>query len=212
MQHLPAAHLLTRTSHRTSPPGRAAVSVMGEMALARARVHELCGPARRTLALGVARALEGPVIWIAPAWHPDRLNGAALPDWIDPGRLIFAQPNRPEDMLWTMEEGLRAGAVPLVVADLPEPPAMTPVRRLHLAAETGAAEGTVAPLGLILTPGQGGAQGVESRWALAPRHGAEGRTGWELTRLRARTAPQMRWRVSTAARGGLALGAAHAID
>lgn len=212
MQHTPAAHMLTRSSHRNPAPGKMAVTVMGELVLARARAHEICGPARRTLALAVARALTGPILWIAPAWQPDRLNGAALPDWIDPGRLILAHPRRPEDMLWVMEEGLRSGAVPLVVTDLPDPPAMTPVRRLHLAAETGAGEGTVAPLGLILTPGDGGAQGVESRWSLTPRHGAEDRRAWELHRLRARTAPQMRWRVSAAARGGLALGAPLAVE
>ena len=115
-----APHLLTRGT-RPAPPGRAGLSVLGEMTLARARVHELCGPARRTLALLVARATEGPVFWIAPSWGSDRLHPPAVARWIDPGRLIFLDPKRAEDLLWSMEEALRAGLVPLVVADLPAP-------------------------------------------------------------------------------------------
>ncbi|MFL4470604.1 hypothetical protein ACERZ8_12200 [Tateyamaria armeniaca] len=50
-------------------------------------------------------------------------------------------------------------------------------------------------MGLLLTPGMGGAQGVESRWHLAPDH--KGTPGtWALTRLRARTAPEQAWQVA----------------
>lgn len=204
MKHSPAPHLLTRAGQRPPEPGRDGVRFLGDLALARARVHEFCGPARRTLALQVARALTGPVFWISPEWHPDKLNGATLPEWVAPGRLIFVTPRRAEDLLWSMEECLRSGGAPIVVADIPAPPGLTPVRRLHLAAETGAAEG-IAPLGLILTPGAGGAGGVESRWHLAGRHTGPAEPGWELRRLRARTAPEARWQVAPAARGGLAL-------
>lgn len=196
-----APHMLTGSRQNEAPGLR----FLDHLALAPARVHELCGAARRTLALTVARALKGDIFWIVPAWAPDRLNGAALPTWIDPGRITYLAPKRAEDVLWSMEEILRAGIVPLVVADLPAPPALTPVRRLHLAAENGA-KGGLAPLGLILTPGQGGAPGVESRWSLAPAH-MPGRAAWQLERLRARTAPQARWEITPAATGGLALGA-----
>ena len=188
-----AAHLLTRTSHRA--PTASGVAFLGDLTLAMARVHELCGRARRTLALPIAGAMTGPVFWIAPGWSVDRLNAAAMGAFANPGRFTFVTPKRAEDVLWSMEEILRSGAVPLVVADLPAPPALTPVRRLHLAAETGAAEGRGAPLGLLLTPGDGGAAGVESRWELTPQHMRDGEDQWRWRRRRARTAPIKDWPV-----------------
>ncbi|MEM9969712.1 MAG: hypothetical protein AAF762_01250 [Pseudomonadota bacterium] len=193
-----AAHLLTRQSHRQR--GGDPVTCLDDLTLARSRAHELCGTSRRTLALTVAQAMQGPVLWIRPSWTPGRLNPEGMLRLIDPSRLIIVSPQRPEDLLWTAEEGLRAGIVPLIVADLPGPPSLTAVRRLHLAAETGAEMG-VAPLGLILTPGDGGAPGVESRWSLEPAHGQAGSECWRLNRRRARTEPEKEWRVAGGASG-----------
>jgi len=187
----PAPHLLTKAPHRPA----AGAAFLGDLALAPARVHEACGVARHTFALIVAAALRGPIMWIAPAWRPERLNAEGIVRFVDPSRFLFVTPRRDEDVLWSMEEALRAGCVPLVVADLPGPPALTPVRRLHLAAETGAAEGNVCPLGLLLTPGAGGAAGVETRWEMTPRHGPGAARAWALHRRRARMAPEAAWRV-----------------
>ncbi|MEM1386171.1 MAG: hypothetical protein AAF748_02650 [Pseudomonadota bacterium] len=159
------------------------------------RAHEICGNARRLLAALIAAAVEGPVFWIAPSWSTDRLNPEALVPLFDPGRLIFVEPKRAEDLLWCLEEVLRSGAVPLAVADLPEPPGLTPVRRLHLAAETGAGEAPGGPLALLLTPGEGGAPGVETRWQISSAHRASGPPCWALHRLRARHAKEQSWRL-----------------
>ena len=184
--------LLSRQTYR--PKHRAAQSFLGDLSLPLTRVHEICGNARRTLAMIIANQMQGPVFWISPGWLAGRLNADGVIRFINPGRITFLTPRRPEDLLWTMEEVLRSGAIPLVVADIPAPPALTPVRRLHLAAETGADEGTVKPLGLLLTPGTGGAQGVETRWHMAGAHGVAG-IGWALSRQRARTEPPQDWRV-----------------
>lgn len=183
-------HLLTRQSHHSARPS---LPLLGQFRLAGARAHEICGAARRRLALWLAAEAQGPVIWIRPAWHPDRLHMAGIRDEIDPGRLLMIAPERPEDLLWTMEEVLRAGVVAVAICDLPAPPGLTAIRRLHLAAEAGA-QGR-ALLGLVLTPGAGGAPGVESRWRLEPDHAPEG-LAWRLERLRARDAAPGAWRVT----------------
>lgn len=184
-----APHLLTRASHRTRTT--AGPAFVDGLTLAPGRVHEGCGAARMTFAMLVARAMTGPVLWIEPGWNAERLNPDGVQPFMAPGRLVFAAPRREIDLLWTMEEALRSGAAPLVVADLTGPPALTPIRRLHLAAEAA----PTPPIGLILTPESGGAPGVESRWRMEQAHGANAETAWTLDRLRARMAPETSWRV-----------------
>lgn len=190
-------HVLLGRAHHRPDTGQ---TLIGPLSLARGRVHEAHGPARHTLALMLARAMEGPVFWVAPAWSPERLYPQGLVNLgVNPGRITFIHARHPTDILWTLEEILRSGAVPLVVGDLPGPPGLTPMRRMQLAAEAGTEATGRAPLGLILTP-EGGAAGAESRWRLAPDHGA-GATGWRLARERARSDPPGDWRVVPQAEG-----------
>lgn len=191
--------------HHRGPHPHDLQPLAGDLSLRRGRVHELCGPSRVMLAARIMGKARGPVLWIRPGWVPERLNAAGLHPLADPARLILAQADRDEGLLWAAEEGLRSGAAPLVIAELLTPPALTPIRRLHLAAEAGAEaarrDGAVAPLGLILLPGAGGAQGTESRWHMAP---APSRTllwsdesSFTLTRLRARLLPPASWTLRT---------------
>lgn len=183
-----STQLLSRRHHHPRP----GLSLVGEISLRQSRLHECCGRARQLFALMLTAQTQGPVFWISPSWMPDQLNPDGMVGLVDPGRFIFVHPQRPEDILWTLEEILRSGVASLAVADIPGLPGLTPVRRLHLAAETGAAESGNKPLGLVLTPGTGGAQGVESRWQLDPAHTPEAET-WRLQRLRARTDPVAAW-------------------
>ena len=211
--HTPAAQALVPSPEPLR--SRGSLSLCPDVTLVHGRAHEICGGARRTLALWLATKTEGPVLWISPSWQSVDLHAEGVWHHFDPGRLIFLRVQRAEDLLWSVEEALRSGAVPLVVADLPGPPALTPVRRLHLAAEQGGdllgKRGT-APTALLLTPDQGGAPGVESRWQMLPRHlpqpdprvqpgapsGIEAAPvdRWKLNRLRARSQPPASWHVT----------------
>jgi len=188
-------HIDLLAADRTAPR----LPVLGDMALRLGRVHEFCGPARRTLALHAAARMAGPVLWVRPGWTAERLNPEGMqPMGVEPGRVIFVDGRRGPDLLWSAEDALRAGAAPLVVCELVAKPGLTPVRRLHLAAQTGAdtaaAWGGPPPLGLLLIQGQGGVPGVESRWYMTCAHTARG-PGWRLDRRRARDAPPMAWDV-----------------
>lgn len=192
--------LLARRPHRQ----KSGLPFLGDLTLTPARAHEFCGPSRRTLALMLAREMgqntDDPVFWIYPVWHQDRLHGPGIAHLINPGRITFLAARRPEDLLWTMEETLRAGCVPLVICELPGIPSLTAVRRLHLAAEGAARTHKTTPLGLLLIAGQGGIQGAESRWHMTPAHeGSQQR--WHLERQRARMEPPKTWLVKPDGRG-----------
>lgn len=189
--------LLSRAPARPRP-GLSLLNGCADMSLAHGRLHEACGPARQRFALWVAARTQGPVLWIAPAWAAGQMNACGIATIIDPARLIFITPRRPEDVLWSMEEALRSGAVGLAVADVPGLPGLTHVRRMHLAAEAGGQNRDAPPLGVLLTPGPGGAQGVETRWALTPAHKGPDMS-WRLDRLRARTAPPKSWTITQSA-------------
>lgn len=174
-------------------PERRMLVIAGEVAFAAGRVHEICGPSRRVLALMLAAMTSGAVAWAQPTWQRERLFPHGVAEFLNPGRIILAACRKPVDLLWTMEECLRSGAVGAVVAELSEPPGLTPVRRLQLAAEAGGQLGT----GVLLTPGMGGAPGVESRWHCA----ADPLGGWRLRRLRARMAPEAAFHLRQGPRG-----------
>ncbi|WP_439121443.1 ImuA family protein [Marivita sp.] len=184
-----AATLLSRRPHRPAPQ-----ITLGdpEIALRLGRVHELCGQARHMLAVSIVTQLGGPVVWITQQAATEYLCPEAIADQITPGHILFVTPSNKDMILWAMEDALRDGHAPVVVADLTAPPAMVPIRRLHLAAEAGCGIGACRPLALLLTPGQGGAPGIETRWSLEPAH-HNGAGHWTLSRLRARMAPPRDW-------------------
>jgi protein ImuA len=205
------------SEHGPRPHGRGMVPLPGGVAagigLARGRVHEFRGPSRVALAVQVMGECAGPVLWLYPGWQAERLYPDGVAAFADPARLICARVRRPEDALWSMEEALRSGVVGLVVAELPMAPALTPVRRLNLAAEAGAeaahhAGHGVAPLGLLLTGGEAVAAGAESRWRMAPLPSGsslleERGPVWRLERERARGAAPAVWRLSRGAQGAV---------
>lgn len=204
------------------PPPGAPLAGPGPLALARGRLHEATGPARRVLAaiLAGAAQAEGPVIWLRPAWRAERLCPQGLGPFADPGALVIAACPQAEDLPWAAEEALRSGAVALVVVELAAPPDLRQVRRLHLAAAEGVARaraaGTAcAPLGLALAAEvvEGALAGVESRWRLAPLPPDPGHPArlwrgtalpaWRLERLRMRDAPPAAWRLAAGPAGAL---------
>jgi protein ImuA len=116
------------------------------------------------LAARFAAALAGDggeVLWCL---RRDDLHAPGLlPLSLDPARLIVAWCARDEDLLWSMEEGLRCSAVAAVIGDCRNADALAQ-RRLQLAAEAGGGAG------LMLREAVSGALVLntpDSRWRIA---------------------------------------------
>jgi len=125
------------------------------------RMHEVVAgeagdASARVFAARIAGNRDGVCLWIAggrmPPLCPHGLSGL-----VDPDALILVQVGTPLDGLWTAEEGLRSGAVGMVVLESERPLDLLQSRRLQLAAEAG---GT---MGLFLGPDSGNTA-AETRW------------------------------------------------
>ena len=110
--------------------------------LARGAVHELVGMGgdeedgalAAAFAAGILGRLktDGIVLWCLP--RPDLYGPGLAALGLDPARLVLVRARRDADILWAMEEGLRATGVAAVVGEVGTFPAVAS-RRLQLAAE-----------------------------------------------------------------------------
>ena len=91
-------------------------------------------------------------------------------------RLHLLRPAGETDLLWCVEEALRAAPVGLVVAEPAKPLSLTAGRRFQLAAEAG------NTTGLMLIREGAGSNATETRWLCEPMAGAMGSTlhRWSL--------------------------------
>ncbi len=127
-----------------------------------ARVHEATGPGAVAFALMQAARQTGPVAWIAPAHEATGLLPAGMARIVSPARIMLVRAPSETDLLWSVEEVLRSGAVGMVIASPSKPLSLTAGRRLQLAAEAG------RTLGLLLIREGAGSNAVETRWHCAP--------------------------------------------
>jgi len=130
-------------------------------ALAPRRVHEAEGPGRRAFALFQCLRHAGRVVWILPAHEPKRPMLRGLPAGLAE-RLLLVVPKGETDLLWCVEETLRAVPVGLVIAEPQQPLSLTAGRRLQLAAEAGGTTGL-----MLIRDGQG-SNAAETRWRCDP--------------------------------------------
>lgn len=125
------------------------------------RVHEAAGRGRRAFALFQAARHPGPLVWILPGHAPELPMLRGLPRGVGE-RLHLLRPNGETDLLWCIEETLRAAPVSLVIAEPSNPLSLTAGRRFQLAAEAG------RTTGLILIREGAGSNAAETRWNCDP--------------------------------------------
>ncbi len=135
----------TATAYGATPFGLAAIDrVLPGGGLARGALHEILGAGgdeedgglAAAFAAGIlarlAMAADGIVLWCL--LRPDLYGPGLAALGLDPARLVLVRARRDAEILWAMEEGLRAPGIAAVVGEIG---ALDPVasRRLQLAAE-----------------------------------------------------------------------------
>ena len=135
-------HIEQPASHGVLPFGVAAIDrALPGGGLALGAVHEILGidgdeedgaAACGFIAGLLARLRMGPVLWCLK--RPDLYGPGLLAHGLDPARLVIVTVPRDEDILWAIEEGLRAPGLGAVIGEIGRLP-LVAGRRLQLAAE-----------------------------------------------------------------------------
>jgi protein ImuA len=174
------------------------------------------GPCLSPLKGGEGRGEGGLVLWCLS--RPDLYGPGLAAHGLDPGRIVLVQAPRDAEILWAMEEGLRAPGIAAVVGEVGTLPAVAS-RRLQLAAERS---GITA---FLLRRWRDGGQAAReralpnaaaTRWRIAalPSHPLRsepgvGRPRWRVELLRCRGGEPACWEVEvTDATGHVSLAAA----
>src|SRR5438067_9863590 len=135
-------HIEQPASHGVLPFGVAAIDrALPGGGLALGAVHEILGidgdeedgaAACGFIAGLLARLRRGPVLWCLK--RPDLYGPGLLAHGLDPARLVIVTVPRDEDILWAIEEGLRAPGLGAVIGEIGRLP-LVAGRRLQLAGE-----------------------------------------------------------------------------
>jgi protein ImuA len=208
----------TAAVHGVLPFGVAAIDrVLPGGGLARGALHEILGTGgdeedgalAAAFAAGIlgrlARTGDGTVLWCLP--RPDLYGPGLAAHGLDPAHLVLVRAGRDTEILWAMEEGLRAPGIVAVVGEVGTLAAVAS-RRLHLAAERS---GIIA---FLLRRWRDGAQAARernlpnaavTRWRIAalpsqslPGEPGVGRPRWRVELLRCRSGEPACWEVEEA--------------
>ena len=167
------------------------IPIYENIGLEHGRVHECYGPAKLFFPFILAQRCKSPILWIRPSYSKHMVNPDGVSKWVNPHRFIFVNSPSFKNALWCIEESLRVGTPPLIIAELEQIPTLTQIRRMHLAAKS-CKSSNIAPLPLILTPKDGSALCVETRWDIRPNH-ANKPYQWRLDLTRARLLPEKKF-------------------
>lgn len=163
-------------------------------------LHEVAGLPNDGAALGFTAWLtsllgtRGWVLWCRSerrGAETGQLYGPALAQFgIDMRRLLFVKAATSKDLLWAMEEGLRARRFAAVIGEGASPN-LIQTRRLQLAAETGGATAL-----MILPSNAGGISAAMTRWAVrADVAETPAQVRWHLQLARCRGGAHGAWHV-----------------
>jgi len=128
-------------AHGVLPFGVAAIDrVLPGGGLARGALHEILGVGGdeedgalvAAFAAHILGRLAGVVLWCLP--RPDLYGPGLAAHGLDPVRVVLVRVSHDTEILWAMEEGLRAPGIAAVVGEVGSLP-MVASRRLQLAAE-----------------------------------------------------------------------------
>jgi protein ImuA len=219
----------TAAIHGVLPFGIAAIDrVLPGGGLTRGALHEILGAGgdeedgalAAAFAAGILGRLattgNGIVLWCLP--RPDLYGPGLAAHGLDPERLVLVQALRDSEILWAMEEGLRAPGITAVVGEVGSLPAVAS-RRLQLAAERSGI--TAFLLRRWRDSGQAARErnlpnAAVTRWRIAalPSQPPRGEPGvghprWQVELLRCRGGEPASWEVEEAdATGHVSLASA----